>query len=143
MDNSVSHRYVKVGEYYKRMRNKKKHPVKLHVWGGISSRGKTALVMFPGNERMNSLGYQKIIKKAFVPYNNEKHNGRYIYIFSEQFIIGRAILCHDNAPSHKSRSTEKKLDEMGVVREDWPPESPDLNPIELVWGYMKDYIRYI
>lgn len=75
VDNSVSHRYVKKGDYYPRLRNRKKHPIKLHIWGGISARGKTPLVMFSGTERMNSIGYQKIIQKAYVPYNKEKHNG--------------------------------------------------------------------
>lgn len=60
---------------------------------------------------------------------------------NKHFFTGRGILCHDNAPSHKSKSTEAKLDEMGVIREAWPAESPDLNPIELVWAFMKDYLR--
>ncbi|WKY15049.1 hypothetical protein Q1695_000509 [Nippostrongylus brasiliensis] len=45
------------------------------------------------------------------------------------------------SPCHKSRETMKDFEERGVSTLSWPAESPDLNPIELVWGNMKADIR--
>ncbi|WKY09983.1 hypothetical protein Q1695_002379 [Nippostrongylus brasiliensis] len=47
----------------------------------------------------------------------------------------------DNAPCHKSQATLGRLKELRVDTLPWPAESPDLNPIELVWGNMKSHIR--
>ncbi|KIH43736.1 hypothetical protein ANCDUO_26252 [Ancylostoma duodenale] len=50
-------------------------------------------------------------------------------------------LVQDNAPAHTSGFTKTKLKEWAVDVLQWPAESPDLNPIELVWGNMKNAIR--
>jgi len=45
---------------------------------------------------------------------------------------------HDNAPWHTSRATLAyiKLKKIRLLP-DWSPYSPDLNPIERVWAYIK------
>ena len=48
----------------------------------------------------------------------------------------------DNAPAHASAITMSELRERSITTINWPPFSPDLNPIEHVWGSMKDYIQY-
>ncbi|KAI1007552.1 hypothetical protein K3495_g672 [Podosphaera aphanis] len=48
----------------------------------------------------------------------------------------------DNAPAHASAATMNELRERSITTINWPPFSPDLNPIEHVWGGMKDYIQY-
>lgn len=37
--------------------------------------------------------------------------------------------------------TTAKLAEWGVTSVDWPPESPDMNVIELVWASLKAFLR--
>jgi transposase len=49
---------------------------------------------------------------------------------------------HDNAPAHKAKKTKKWLGDFAVsVLEDWPSNSPDLNPIEHVWSWMTTYVN--
>jgi hypothetical protein len=43
----------------------------------------------------------------------------------------------DNAPIHRSTLVRSWKQEHGVEGLDWPPYSPDLNPIENVWAYLK------
>ena len=43
----------------------------------------------------------------------------------------------DNAPCHKAKSIKTFLAAEGVDMIEWPPYSPDLNPIENIWAWMK------
>jgi transposase len=47
----------------------------------------------------------------------------------------------DGAPAHSAADTLAELAERGIRVLKWPPYSPDLNPIEMVWNWMKDYIQ--
>ena len=44
----------------------------------------------------------------------------------------------DNAPGHAAEYTIQELKDRGIPVIEWPPYSPDLNPIEVVWNIMKD-----
>ena len=49
----------------------------------------------------------------------------------------------DNDPKHCSRYTQSKLEELNINWWKTPPESPDMNPIENVWGSMKTFLRIV
>jgi DDE superfamily endonuclease len=50
------------------------------------------------------------------------------------------IFMEDGSKVHKGKARLPRL-EHGIRGFDWPPSSPDLNPIERVWQYMKEELK--
>ena len=50
-------------------------------------------------------------------------------------------LQQDNAPAHVASSTLSYLRDQNILLLPWLPFSPDLNPIEHVWAWMKKRVR--
>jgi len=102
-----------------------KHPQKVMIWGGISRRGKTTLHFAKGT--INAKKYTAILQDHLLgPASN---------LYPEGF-----VLQHDRATPHKAKLTSKWLAQKGVPSILTPPNSPELNPIELVWHIMESRI---
>lgn len=111
----------------RKLKPKPKHPVKVHVWAGISYRGATQIVIFTGI--MTAVRYCLILESGLLPFLKSKYPEG-------------ARFQQDNDPKHTSNYTKRFFEEEGVNWWKTPPESPDLNPIENMWASLKYYLRH-
>ena len=101
---------------------KKKYDVKAMFWGAISYEFCSKLAFIDGY--MNSEKYTGVLKSHLGPM--------WRYLDKDDTIFQQ-----DNAPCHTSKETKKFFEAQGIQILDWPPNSPDLNPIENIWALLK------
>ena len=104
---------------------KPKHPLKVHVWGGISRHGATKICIFDGI--MDADLFCNILQTTLVPFIRNK-------LPDHRFM-------QDNDPKHTSRRAQAFFEEERINWWRTPPESPDLNPIEDLWHELKFYLE--
>lgn len=92
------------------------------VFGAFSIGGVSKLVRM--SNHCNAQEYCDTVKAAFVLGQRNKHH----------------ILYHDRCPTHICKMTLPQLVAKGIQTRLLPAKSPDLNPIENVWGLMSSEV---
>jgi len=104
------------------LRPQERYTSRCMVWGVIGVGVK--ILDFPKG-RITAETYIKTLRERLLP----------------KIDIDRHIFMQDGAPAHTAKITKEFLANSNVKLMEWPAKSPDLNPIETVWGMMKARIR--
>ena len=110
-----------------------KHPAGAMFLGAVASTGETSPpIWFPQGFRLGSKGYIKALRDTLIPWMKEVAlaHGDVPFIFQQ-----------DSAPAHRAKKTQEFLKEQGVkfwTPQEWPPNSPDLNPLDYaIWSIVQ------
>lgn len=98
-------------------------------WGSFSKYGCGKLVSFPGI--LDSKKYIELLNENLIPELR----------LAKESYPGTWRIMQDNAPIHTANNVKAFLRRKRVEFIDWPPYSPDLNPIENIWHWMKHILE--
>ncbi len=97
------------------------------VWGAMSSAGVGPLCFL--RSKVNTAVYQEVLEHFMLPAADQLY-GDADFIFQQ-----------DLAPAHSAKATSTWFKDHGISVLNWPANSPDLNPIENLWGIVKRKMR--
>ena len=103
--------------------------------------GKNLKIMVWGMVWWSKRSSLYIINRDFEAKKHEYSTNSYIKVLDAQ--VARHYtddlwFVHDNAPIHTANKVKDWFKEQRVDVTDWPPYSPDLNPIEHAWKRLKE-----
>ncbi len=110
------------------LRSSVKFPQSVMVWGAMPSAGVGPLCFL--RSKVNTAIYQEILEHFMLPAADQLY-GDADFIFQQ-----------DLAPAHSAKATSTWFKDHGIPVLNWPANSPDLNPIENLWGIVKRKMRY-
>lgn len=96
----------------------------VNVWAWISVHGPGVAWRIMGNGRFNGQVYRDILENVMLPSVEQLYpNNTFIYQ-------------QDNCPIHTARIITQWFGNNNIELLPWPSRSPDINPIENVWGLL-------
>lgn len=81
------------------------------------------------NGTMNKIQYLHVLQSRMKPQ------------LDEWYPENDGIFMHDKAPCHMAKSVTRFLEENNITVLDWPGNAPDINPIENLWGIIKQKLQ--
>lgn len=126
--------------YYSNAEHKQKHPHhfrqkmtggggKVQVWGCITYNGVGDLEWVDGT--MEKEHYCDILRSYVVPSCQWNSMDPKTFIFQ-----------HDNSSVHTAKIVKRYLSRAKIKVLDWPANSPDISPIERVWGHIDEQLNH-
>ena len=97
--------------------------------------------MFWGTLIKGRKGPYVFFEKEWGNVNSEVYNTYALSLIEEYLTHDSGIFIQDNAPSHRSIETKINLLDRHIPWIPWPRYSPDLNLIEYVWNWIKNWIQ--
>jgi transposase len=98
------------------------------------------------SDRLNGYGAFDFSNGQCLLWENGWCNGEQTVRFLEELVRwrtgkkGRLVLIWDNAPCHTAKRVKAKAAELGIELVYLPGYSPDLNPIERLWDWMREEV---
>ena len=106
-----------------------KYPPSAMIWGAIGVGFKSSLVFL--NKHVTAESYIQFLDESDIYSQIESAYQNRPYIFQQ-----------DGATAHTAESTMNVLQKRLKLLIGWPPNSPDLSPIEMIWSIMKQRISH-
>jgi transposase len=108
------------------------------VWGAMSASGLTDLHMVPQGTTVNAQYYiDNILETELLPaLKRTKRSGPAIECKMTKK-HAESVFVQDGAPAHTVKVTQRWCSEnlsAFLKKDEWPPNSPDLNPVENLWA---------
>ena len=99
------------------------------VWGCFMWGNRGPFVILPKGT-INGVKYIEIMEEALLGFWMDQSEKR-----------GYVVIQEDNAPIHTCKQAKLWRESQDMTSLTWPPNSPDLNPIEHIWYLIKGVIQ--
>ena len=103
-----------------------KNASKVMIWAAICAGGRSGLWFMPEDTSIIGTVYLEVLKSKVPSFMEIKRCSHFQ---------------HDGAPCYQTKAVKKWFGEAGIeILKPWPGNSPDLNPIENCWVFLKQKV---